>query len=175
MRKSRVSLVAALIFICVLGIVDMTLSLISINDDKIYLIVLSLLDGCIFSILTLILVFHTVVLYVSLRSFRTGVVKDKCLIATMSSLFTISYGSRCVYLLVQGVKVIESEGEITCDQVYRDNVFFLSLLPLFDFLPIIAIFLFHIIKFVFAPAAKKRHGQSKSKTRKGSRGTKGTN
>ena len=106
LKFAKFLLISSLILITCLGAVDLVLSLKSLNSDEIYLTILSLIDACIFSALTIVLVYHTLIMYCALRNFETGVIRDKCLISLMCSLFTLSYLSRCIYLFVQGITTV---------------------------------------------------------------------
>ena len=145
-------------------IADLICSLIDPNNEDKLLTYLSLVDAIAFLALTIILISHTIVLFINLTKFESGMVADKWLIATMCSLFTVSYASRTIFLIVQGLEVIENPKLDSCRGEWLDNIFFLSLLPLFDFVPIIVIFLFHLVKFVcktgLSPKKKKSYKSS---------------
>jgi magnesium-transporting ATPase (P-type) len=103
------------------------------------------LDGVMFAVLTVALIVTTCSVFSRINTkFRLRpVIKDKCAIGTMTTIFTFSYLLRTVYLMSQ---IFIDPGE-KCEPeiIYMDYALLLSLLPLFDIFPILVVFVYHII------------------------------
>ena len=114
MRRAGLVLLLSLTAVLIIFAVDLTLTIESFTAKVRYIIILDILDSFIFTVLAIILVTHTIMLACKLKSFKSAMIKDKCMIATLSAVFALSYASRACYLLNQGVWAFLSSGDETC-------------------------------------------------------------
>ena len=128
--------------------IDMYLNMKHYAKGDHYVLIFSLLDAVVFSILTIVLCVCTIQLFYFLKVLRHTSRREKLLIGIVSCLFTTSFVVRFVYLIVQAFVVTP---DCSCCVQYYDCLMFLYLLPIFDVFPMLTVLSFDSIRFIYAP------------------------
>ena len=63
---------------------------------------------------------------------------------TMTSIFTIAYLLKTIFLVIQGFWLGDIDTDCSKNE-YQDDILFLSLLPVFDIIPIVVVLSYHLI------------------------------
>ena len=103
-------------------------------------------------LLTIVLVVDTIQLLNFLKMLSHTSKKEKFLIGCVTFLFTFSYVVSCSFLIIQLFLV---KPDCSCFTEYKDLLWFLYLLPIFDVFPILMILSFDTIRFICASKLRK--------------------